>query len=279
MRPSVVLFLALASTNGAVAETLPDSVFEINQTCAENGCFAGDSAGFPVTINVPGHYRLSSNLNLASASYGILVNNVYGHVTIDLKGMTIAGKNHCDGRPVSGCIWTGGSGYGIAALGPKSLTIRNGRIANIWGSGLRVGSWSANPGSITVQDLEIEHSSSDGAYLRGDTVQMERVKVRQNGGNGLTVSSHDYTNGAITLRGLDLIGNASYGILVFANHAFIEESTFLANGSYGLINGGVFTRSLFRGNNGGGMQVYNNGPSDMGGNRCGTTAPFTCVAY
>jgi len=41
----------------------------------------------------------------------------------------------------------------------------------------------------------------------------------------------------------------------------------------------VFTRSLFRGNNGGGMQVYNNGPSDMGGNRCGTTAPFTCVAY
>ncbi len=54
---SLTLILALATSAFAT-----DGVLEINQTCAvQTGCFAGDTAGFPVEIDVAGSYRLTSN--------------------------------------------------------------------------------------------------------------------------------------------------------------------------------------------------------------------------
>src|SRR5262245_32414033 len=40
----------------ALVASASDGVLEINQTCAAVGCFQGDSAGFPVTINSAGSY-------------------------------------------------------------------------------------------------------------------------------------------------------------------------------------------------------------------------------
>lgn len=280
MHRCFVLSLALALSQVVAAEGASAGSFEINQACAETGCFPGDSPGFPVTINTPGRYVLGSHLTLPSASYGILVSNQSGHVTIDLAGMTISGKNTCSGQPVTRCDWTGGSGYGIAAYGPESLTIRNGQIANIWGSGVLVGVWGAgSPGAVNLQDMVIEQNSGMGARLRGNLLQLERVKVRQNRYDGLMLEGHDRYNSAVTLRSSDLIGNGGHGVMVYSEQAYLEESTFLSNGLHGLSNGGVFARSLFRGNNGGGVQVDNNGPADMGGNRCGTRAPFNCLPY
>jgi hypothetical protein len=64
-----------------------DGVLEINQTCAVNtGCFAGDTAGFPITINTQGSYVLTSNLDLPDVNTtGIEV--TVGIVTIDMNGM------------------------------------------------------------------------------------------------------------------------------------------------------------------------------------------------
>ncbi len=280
MQGRTIVCLLLAGSQAVTAEVAYGRSFEINQECAETGCFPGDSPGLPVTINAPGRYQLTSHLALPSASYGILVQNTYGHVTIDLGGMTISGKNTCSGQPVTRCDWDGGSGYGIAAYGPESLTIRNGNIANIWGTGVNVGTWGeGGRGAVLLQDIVIEQSSGMGARLHGGAVQIERVKVRQNRQGGLLLEGHERSQSAITLRSADLIGNGGYGLSVYSDQAFIEESTFLSNGSFGLINGGVFTRSLFSGNNGGGQQIYNNGPSDMGGNRCGTRAPYTCLSY
>lgn len=279
MHRRAVSSFMLAAILAFNAEASSASSFEIDQNCAEVGCFPGDDPGFPITINAPGHYRLRSHLHLASASYGIFVRNRDGQVTIDLGGMTISGKNKCSGQPVSHCDWSGGSGYGIAAYGPERLTVRNGQIAGIWGAGLLLGAWSANQGTVQVQDLVIEQCSAEGARVNGSLLHIERVKSHRNGYSGLLLQGQDRAASAITLRDSDLIGNGGYGLIVFSDQAYVEESTFLSNGSYGLINGGVFTRSLFRGNNGGGEQVYNNGPSDMGGNRCGTRAPYACLPY
>ncbi|GMU44013.1 MAG: hypothetical protein IT479_11530 [Xanthomonadales bacterium] len=280
MHVRITVCLLLAGLQAVAAETPSSRSFEINQDCAETGCFPGDGPGLPVTINAPGRYHLTSHLALPSASYGILVQNTYGHVTIDLGGMTISGKNTCSGQPVTRCDWDGGSGYGIAAYRPESLTIRNGSIAGIWGTGVNVGTWGeGNQGRVQLQDLVVEQSSDTGARLHGSTLQLERVKLHQNRYDGLMLEGHERSQSAITVRSSDLIGNGGYGLIVFSDQAFIEESTFLSNGSFGLINGGVFTRSLFSGNNGGGQQIYNNGPSDMGGNRCGTRAPYTCLSY
>jgi hypothetical protein len=41
---------------------------EINQHCALVGCFAGDSAGFPVVLTAPGSYVLSGSLSVIDPS-------------------------------------------------------------------------------------------------------------------------------------------------------------------------------------------------------------------
>ena len=64
--------LSLALATSAIAS---DGVLEINQTCAgQTGCFAGDAAGFPVTISASGSYRLTSNLTVPNENTeGIVV--------------------------------------------------------------------------------------------------------------------------------------------------------------------------------------------------------------
>ncbi len=44
------LALVLAWIAAPLAARAADGVLEINQACAAAGCFAGDSAGFPVTL-------------------------------------------------------------------------------------------------------------------------------------------------------------------------------------------------------------------------------------
>ena len=62
MRLFVLPLLTLTLALPALAV---DGVLEINQACAEStGCFAGDSPGFPVTIQDPGSYRLTGALVL-----------------------------------------------------------------------------------------------------------------------------------------------------------------------------------------------------------------------
>jgi hypothetical protein len=62
MRHWMLLLLVLIFATPALAV---DGVLEINQACAvQTGCFAGDTAGFPVTIDggVGKSYRLTANL-------------------------------------------------------------------------------------------------------------------------------------------------------------------------------------------------------------------------
>ena len=62
--------LVLGSSLLASAAYAGDGVLEINQTCAtETGCFPGDSAGFPVTVNVGtgSSFRLTSDLALPNS--------------------------------------------------------------------------------------------------------------------------------------------------------------------------------------------------------------------
>ena len=90
MRSTLILLLFLILAGPALAI---DGVLEINQTCAvQTGCFAGDTAGFPVTITQPGSYALTGNLDLSAE--GVNVSGVAVStpaVTIDLRGFQIAG--------------------------------------------------------------------------------------------------------------------------------------------------------------------------------------------
>jgi hypothetical protein len=93
---SLALVLLVAAGSCLAA----DGVLEINQDCVAAGCFAGDTAGTPVTLPASGRYRLTSNLTGGSRI-------VFGpdalDVDLDLNGYTIDGGGRCTGFPANGC--------------------------------------------------------------------------------------------------------------------------------------------------------------------------------
>jgi len=81
----VLAWLLLATHAGAT-----DGLIEINQACAAGpGCFAADSPGFPVEINVQGgSYRLTSDLEVPGVT-AIEVAPAADPLAIDLNGFEI----------------------------------------------------------------------------------------------------------------------------------------------------------------------------------------------
>jgi hypothetical protein len=88
-----LVFVVLAAPALAV-----DGVLEINQTCAlETGCFAGDSAGFPVEVIVSGSYRLTGNLIAPSTSTTMIVIN---SENVTVRGMGSRGIDFLTGQDI-----------------------------------------------------------------------------------------------------------------------------------------------------------------------------------
>src|SRR5262245_32443399 len=108
-----ILALTFALPGSALAV---DGVLEINQTCAtQTGCFPGDTAGFPVTISVPGSYRLTGSLLPSSNPSCIVITS--SDVTLDLNEFRI------------GPFLSGALGSGINAQGQTDIHISNGPVS------------------------------------------------------------------------------------------------------------------------------------------------------
>ncbi len=122
------LFLIAALLAAAPISQADDGVIPINQVCAGFGCMNGDSGGFPVTINLPGSYQLTSNLESSSNTVDV-INITADNVTLDLNGFAIIGPRSCTGDNTSlNCSNSGMTAIGIEAVGRKNLVIRNGSV-------------------------------------------------------------------------------------------------------------------------------------------------------
>lgn len=117
-----------------------DGVLEINQTCAiQTGCFAGDSAGLPVTIAASGSYRLTSNLAIPNENTdGIQINA--DDVSIDLNGHAIQGPVTCAGTPLA-CVPDTGTGRGVFdnVSTRRGSSVKNGAISGMGSTGISLG--------------------------------------------------------------------------------------------------------------------------------------------
>jgi len=98
--PTTLALLFLAGTSWTGIAQAADGVLEINQDCVAVGCFAGDTAGTPVTLPGNGRYRLTSSLTGGSR---IQFGPDALDVDLDLNGYTIDGGGRCTGLPTSGC--------------------------------------------------------------------------------------------------------------------------------------------------------------------------------
>src|SRR5689334_9768577 len=74
-----------------------DGVVLFNQASALAGNVTpGDAPGFPVTISVPGSYRLTGNIALTDLSANV-IEITADNVTIDLNGFSLIGPVVCTG--------------------------------------------------------------------------------------------------------------------------------------------------------------------------------------
>ncbi len=264
-----------------------DGVREINQACALAGCFPGDFPGFPVTINLSGSFRLTSDLDVRGVSTpenrsAIEVGNVGGSpaldVTIDMNGFAILGPVSCTGNPVTSCTPVGGTGDGIRTNGNPEAKIRifNGLIRGMGSSGIDCNE------TCFVTDVIVEQSGSEGfADSNGESIYT-RCVARRNGASGF------FVNGQV--RDSLALGNADTGI--FTNpDSMIISSRSIENGGNGvrcstcslldsLINDNlgvgvefsgrpIYGRNLIDGNDGG---EISGSALQVDVNRCGVSA-------
>lgn len=254
MRRLALALLSACALIPATPASASDGVLEINQTCAvQTGCFAGDTAGLPVTItgSAGRSYRLTSDLVVPNENTsGIQV--FIDDVGIDLNNFTIRGPVVCSGTPLA-CTPTTGSGVGVergfSLLSGTSL--RNGSIRGMGNagvllgvqsevthvrarsnrlSGIEVGSGSTVSGNTAYQNGNDGIFANTGSTVSGNT-------TRQNGGNGIQTSS-----------GSTVSGNAAYqnggngiqtgtGVTVAGNTAYDNEGDGIQAGSGSTVSG------------------------------------------
>jgi hypothetical protein len=253
----VTLCLALVNPARAV-----DGVQLIDQAHAlAGGVTPGDTPGFPVTISLPGTYKLSSNLVVPNENT-TAIQITSDSVTIDLNGFSILGPVSCPsdglhatpGCTVNGVPLVSASGIGVdsATFAKLNTRVVNGTINGMGQAGVYLYVNSR------VESINITSNGVYGIYTFGGVIR--DTLVRANGQIGilssgvLMVNSRSIFNGGVGVQ----TGNVSY-----------------LNGNVVALNGGLglnitantrYTDNNLDSNNGGGVQI--SGGTSGGTNTC-----------
>lgn len=199
-----------------------------------SGCFAGDTAGFPVTVGGSGSYRLTSNPSVSSANITAIVVTA-GDVSIDLNGFSISGPTVCTGDPEIATIPPAcsptGTGFGIDASIHPRVRVHDGSIHGMDGTGVRVGT------RPVIERLHVEGNGANGIWA----LQSSRVADNVSVGNetwGIAGDSGSVITGNIAQ------GNGQIGIWAGIG-ATVIDNTARVNGSNGFSvgSGSTVTRN------------------------------------
>ncbi len=224
----VLLFSALC------AATLPahavDGDILITQAKALAGNVTpGDAPGFPVTISLPGKYKLAGNLTIADAdTTGVEITSP--RVTLDLNGFAIQGPATTNGETGANLDCSNTSSHWNLGVGvfvklpshtPAAVFIGNGTIAGMGGIGV---------------------SSTAGGNVSNNTYTAQDLRVAGNGRGGIYY--------AVAVR--DVIAEYNCGMGIYFGHA-VMHSVSLYNSGAGIHSSQVLHNSVF--GNGNGNQV------------------------
>lgn len=222
-----------------------DGVVEINQTRAlAGGVTATDTPGFPVTIDTPGSYVLTSNLTTPSISVrGIEVES--DGVTIDLNGFTMTGGANCTGFGTAVSCLPSNNADGINSLGFEGATVKNGRMVG-WARAVILGDHSRVEGVDASRNANTAIDVSSGSEVRDCQIF----------GNGGPNSALFVGSGGVA-EGNSVRGNLNVGIQT-GQGVLIEGNAVTRNGGHGIVG---FSGSMITSNavywNGDGTNVDN----------------------
>jgi hypothetical protein len=243
MHSKLTLLFLLACAGSAVAA---DGVLEINQTCAVNtGCFAGDVAGFPVTISAMGSYGLTSNLVVSNGAEGAIDVNA-PDVTIDLRGFTVKGPGSCTGGGSNlSCGGSTATGIDGSASAAQRLRVHGGTVFG-FGLGIRAVIESR------ISDVTVRYNDGDGIRT-SHNARIDNCLADNNRGDGVEVGN------ASIVRGCSASGN----LVAFrvGNDSVVDGNTATFNANQGYIVG---EESKFGRN----VSAKNGPPDECGGGIC-----------
>jgi hypothetical protein len=289
-RPMMTAALAAAALGAVTAAPLraQDGVIEINQARAlAGGVTPGDTAGFPVTIDAPGSYRLTSNLDITGvatpADTDVVVVSAHG-VTVDLNGFGLVGSTVCSysvGNPGS-VLCNPSSGVGSGVEGPGYVVVvRNGFVRGMGDNGIQlsfvgrvenlIASSNRNVGIVagSVDRSMAMENGTDGIEADHRVVESSAIK---NGFEGilseLTIGSVAQDNGSTGIRSATILDSQASGNAIgFQASGLLAGSVATDNSGFGaLLADGGYRGCAFSGNNGAGAEV--SGGVQLGPNLC-----------
>lgn len=200
-------------------------MLEINQACALNGgCFPGDSAGFPVTIDGSAgrSYRLTSDLDLFAVPDTTAVDLDAPYITLDLNGFEIAGPITCSGSGASLDCGASGNGDGISLNSNADyVSISNGTIRNMSRHGI-----GASGDRLTVKNVRARNNARDGLNGGFDSIAVNCIAA-ENGNDG-----YQFGSGSV-IKQSTAFGNFADGIRIDGSNGVIDDSTARNNGGQG----------------------------------------------
>lgn len=217
----------------ATAAQAGDGRVEINQSCVETGCFATDTPGFPVTIQSPGSYVLTSDLVVPdAATSAVFVQS--GGATLDLNGFSVRGPVTCSRDNASQydatLITCSGSGNGIGVYAAATSLVRNGTVSGFGSYGIHAAGNLIRP--VTVEDVRVEQNAGGGIYLNNGTIR--RATVSLNGASGIFNVAAGDASSTILIEDSTVAFNKSHGIALAGK---VHNTRITYNGGSGVIHG------------------------------------------
>jgi hypothetical protein len=248
--------VVFAACSLAAASTASAAVIVITQQkAAAGGVTPGDTAGYPITLSVPGAYRLDGNLTVPAGKAGIEIKSHY--VNIDMAGFRLYGFNSSSVKVATYGIY--GGTFGI-------VSVRNGAITGFKFSGIAIfnNQW-------VVEDMTITANGGPGIYAtNGSYARFLNNSIFVNGADGILCNRYCHIEGNNVTGntggdGIHISSGTVLGNTIFANNRF---------GIYAVLGGGGvgYGNNTIGGNNpGGSAQVY--GPlKSLNANVCEPTA-------
>lgn len=201
---AAVLVMGLANAAQAV-----DGVFLINQTSALAGYVTpGDVPGFPVTISLPGSYRLEGNLTVPTV-FITAIQITADNVTLDLNGFAIlVASPLCLTGPGVPCP---ANGHGVEATDRENVAVLNGTVSGMGGSGVTLGK-NGRVDKVRVLHNRTGINTGQGSVVTGNTAQ-------GNSSTGIYAGANSIVEGNVAMSNLRHGIYASYGSTVQGNTA------------------------------------------------------------
>jgi len=177
-RAALQAVVALFGVTASVAALAADGRIEINEACAQVGCFAGDPPGYPIEITAPGSYLLTSDLVLPAGTSGILLKS--DDVRIDLNDFAVRGPAVC-AQGACGPVAGNPVGIGYTGTPVRRASVMNGAVVGIGGNGIRLGRASR------VKDVLVSNVTSRGIWISEPNGHVTGCTVEATGFSGIFV--------------------------------------------------------------------------------------------